>query len=410
MTVASPSSWPVSFGVYLPDGASSGQVLARLRAYPAGQVRDYRGYAYEERPADDSATTLAPIPDPTDGPRLVVDGVDVTPPTEPLPSLAIDRLLLVPLAEGVVGSVSATLAGACFGTMADMRDPGALATCTDTEAQLVGVAASAVDPPLDPPPASRQGSLGAPYATPCEGSPRAATTAAGGTPLHDDDVCVTGGAFVLGSYDNALHDPSDDWPPQVALVPSFYMDRYEVTVGRFRAGVAAGLPAAGAYPNDGPIGGDQFSPAACSWSDTPMGREEMPVTCVTPAGARAFCQSIGADLPLEVQWEYAVTMSGGRPAKTSYAWGDGSDTLPACDDVIYARGDLVVSSFCSGSGFGPAPVTEADHDGGDRSIGLAIVDLGGNAAEITLDTFASRQADCWTGAPLLLPGCQPGVG
>ena len=218
---------------------------------------------------------------------------------------------------------------------------------------------------------------------------------------------MPGGAFVLGSYDNALDDPSDDWPPQIAFVPSFYMDRFEVTVGRYRA---AGLPAAGVYMNDGPLTGDQDSQSSCTGSIKPMGREEMPLTCVTAAAARAFCQAAEADLPLEVQWEYATTMSGGRPAKTSYAWGDGSDTLPACQDVVYARGSLAISSFCSDSGFGPASVTTVDHPGGDLSLGLSIVDLGGNAAELTLDTFASRGADCWVGAPLLLPSCQAGVG
>jgi formylglycine-generating enzyme required for sulfatase activity len=333
--------------------------------------------------------------------------VDVTPPTEPIPSVTIDRLLVVPLTAGVVGSVSTTLAGACFGTMAYMRDFDALASCVDAEGQLPAVAASSVAPPIAQPPASVQGSLGAPYAVPCAGSARPGTTSSDGTPLHDEDVCVPGGAFVLGSYDNALHDASDDWPPQIAFVPSFYLDRYEVTVARYRA---AGLPPGGAYTNDGPLGTDQDEPTACSGSTRPEGREEMPITCVSPAGARAFCQATGGDLPLEVQWEYAATMSGGRMAKTSYAWGDGSDTLPACDDVVYARGNLAITSFCNGSGFGPANVTAADHPGGDLSIGLSIVDLGGNAAEITLDTFASRSADCWVGAPLLLPSCQPGVG
>jgi formylglycine-generating enzyme required for sulfatase activity len=409
VTAASPSAWPVSFGVDLPDGVASGEVVVRLRAYPVGQVRDYRGYRYQERPAGDSTTTLVADPAPTDGPRLVAGDTDVTPPTEPLPALAIDRLLLVPLTAGVVGAVRTTLAGACFGTMADMRDPTALATCVDTEAQRADVTAEAVDPSLDVPP-SVQGTFEAAYAQPCAGAPRPATTAADGTPLHDDDVCVTGGAFVLGSNDDAIHDTSDDVPAQVALVPSFYVDRYEVTVGRYRAAVAAGRLPLGALVNDGPIQGNQDATTVCTYSGAPMGREEMPVNCVPEQSARAFCQVEGGDLPLEAQWEYAAMISGGRTVKTSYPWGDGSDTLPACTDVVYSRGNGPLSTFCNNVGFGPASVTDSDHVGGDRSLGLAIVDLSGNVVELTLDTFASHQAECWVGAPLELPSCRAGAG
>jgi formylglycine-generating enzyme required for sulfatase activity len=376
VAAASPSSWPASFGVYLPQGVSSAQVLVRLRAYPVGSVRDYHGYAYLARPTGDSTTDVTSPPTPaTDGPRLVVNGTDVTPTSEPAPGVTIDRLVLVPVTEGIVGSVQVTLAGACFGTMADMRDSGALATCVDTEAELAPLSPESIDPGLDAP-ASVQGTFEAPYAQPCTGAPRPPTTAADGTPLHDDDVCVTGGAFVLGSFDDAIDDPTDDDPEAVALIPSFYMDRYEVTVGRYRAAVASGMPVAGVYANDGPIQGEQDAPTMCTWSDAPMGREEMPITCMVPSAARTFCQFVGGDLPLEAEWEYATAMSGGRPAKTSYAWGNGSDLPPACTDVVYSRGSLQLTSYCTSAGYGPAPVTTADHPGGDQSIGLLLVDLG----------------------------------
>jgi formylglycine-generating enzyme required for sulfatase activity len=412
VAAASASAWPVSFGVVLPDDASSAQVVVRVRAYPVGKVQDYRGYRYLAQPTGDSTTHVTALPAATDSPRLVEDGVDVTPTTEPEPGLSIDRLLLVPLTAGVVGSIHVTLAGACFGTMADMRDFTALATCTDTEAQLAGVAPEQPFAGGLTATASVQGTFEAPYTGACSGAPRPSTTASDGTPLHDGDVCVTGGSFVFGSHDNAIDDVTDDDPEAVALVPSFYLDRYEVTVGRYRAALAAGLVSTGElYANDGPLQGSQDDPTSCTWSDTPMGREETPVTCITEQGAREFCRFAGGDLPLEVQWEYAATMSGGRPAKTSYPWGDGTDEPPSCSDVVYSRGTIPVADFCTASkGFGPAPVTAADHSGGDWSLGLHLVDLAGNAAELALDTFASRQADCWASAPLLSPSCRPGVG
>jgi formylglycine-generating enzyme required for sulfatase activity len=406
---ASPDAWPVSFGVVLPDGAAASEVVVRLRAYSIGKVRDYRGYRYQARPSGDSPTNVTAPPDATGNPRCIdLNGNDITPATEPLPNLAIDRLLRIPVSADQPGTVSVTLAGACFGTMADLRDFTALATCVDTEAQLEPVTPETIEPGFAPPGPTQQGTFEAPYATPCTGSPRPSGVAPTGAPLHDEDVCVVGGAFVFGSQDGAIGDTSDDAPERVALVPSFYMDRYEVTVARVRAAFQTGLALSVAY-NDGPLQGDQDATTMCTFTRGPMGREEMPMNCITVDSARTVCQSIGADLPLEVQWEYAATMSG-RPLKTTYPWGDGSDLVPACTDVVYARGTNSLTSDCTNVGVGPAPVLTADHPGGDRSIGLGLVDLAGSMSEAVLDTYASMQTDCWASAPLLLPSCRAGIG
>jgi formylglycine-generating enzyme required for sulfatase activity len=400
---ASPDAWPVSFGVVLPDRAPASEVIVRLRAYPIGKVRDYLGYRYLARASGDSPDHSTNAPEPTGEPHCFdASGNDITPATEPLPALAIDRLLRVPVSADQPGTVRVTLAGACFGTMADMRDFTALASCVDSEAQLQAVDPEPIEPGFAPAAPTQQGAFEAPYATPCAGSPRAPGQAPDGTPLHDEDVCVVGGAFVFGSLDGAIGDATDDAPERIALVPSFYMDRYEVTVARMRAALVSGLTVTPG-PNDGPLQGDQDSVTMCTYSELPMGREEMPVNCLSVVDARSFCKSVGGDLPLEVQWEYAAAMSG-RPLKTTYPWGDGSDAPPACTDVVFGRGTggpLV--SPCVYVGVGPASVLAADHPGGDRSIGLQLVDLAGNVAEMTLDTFASFQSDCWASATLLLP-------
>lgn len=393
----SPSSWPISFGVVLPDGSPAGDVVVRLRAFPEGKVRDYRGYRYQARPGDLSPSTLVSDPAPTDVPRILdASGNDVTPSVEPLPLLTIDRLLLVPLTAGNVGAVDVTLAGACFGTMADMRDFGALASCTDTEASLDPVTPAAIATDSTPGP-SVQGAFEQPYAQPCAGAPRPPS------PLRDEDVCITGGAFVFGSRDNAFGDATDDVPERVALVPSFYIDRYEVTVARMRA---AGLADPGAIVNFGPLDpskGDE-NPTMCTYSRTAGTRDDYPVSCIGWAKARAFCQHAGGDLPLEVQWEYAGAVSG-RPAKTSYPWGAGTGGAPACTDVVYGRSSSTNFSICDTIGIGPTAVTVADHAGGDRTLGLDLVDFGGNMAEVTRDAFASFSSDCWLGAPLESPSC-----
>ena len=400
--VGSPSSWPVSFGVYLPPDAPTSAVLVRLRVYPLGKLRDYRGYRYEARPIGTSPTTIEPGPAPTDGPTLLdAGGNDVSPPTEPEPLLTIDRLVLVPLEQGTVGAVHVTMAGACFGTMADMRDFGSLQTCTDTEGELQPVAPEAVTVDAGPPGPSQQGAFEQAYVQPCAGSPRPPS------PLLDDDVCVTGGAFVFGSKDESIGDASDDQPERVALVPSFYMDRYEVTVGRMRAAAAHGFSTSALLTNDAPLDpsfGDS-NVTMCAWSTTPMGRETYPVACIDWNTARAFCQKQGGDLPLEVQWEYAAAMSG-RAGKTHYPWGDGTEGFPSCTDVVFARGSMLgITDYCADQGKGPTAVTLGDHPGGDRSVGLGLVDLGGEVAEWALDTYASLRSDCWLATPLEVPSC-----
>ncbi len=47
-----PSAWPVSFSVYDPDPSVARAVVLRLRAYPGGVVRDYRGERFTPRPGE----------------------------------------------------------------------------------------------------------------------------------------------------------------------------------------------------------------------------------------------------------------------------------------------------------------------------------------------------------------------
>jgi len=409
ISAPSPSSWPVSFGVSLAEGASDTQVVARLRAYPSGKVQDYRGYSYQGRPTGPPLDNV-PTPMPTSGPRLLdTRGDDVTPATEPEPGVAIDQLVLVLLTQGSVEAVTVTLAGACFGTMADMRDFGSLQTCVDTEAQLEPLVVASVTPGLPGPAQSVQGAFEAPYAQPCSGTPRTPSKGPGGVPLHDDEICVVGGAFVFGTRDDAIEDPTDDWPERIALVPSFYMDRYEYTVARYRTVLDKGTAEGYVSANDGALSDDEDSPTFCTFSNVDEGREEFPVNCLYQSAARAACQAGGGDLPLEVQWEYAASMSG-RPAKTAYPWGDGTSTYPLCRDVVYQRGTTLSTDICDGAGIGPASATAVDFDGGDWSVALHIVDLSGSVSELTRDTFAPLQANCWMSAPLLLPSCLPNKG
>jgi formylglycine-generating enzyme required for sulfatase activity len=337
--------------------------------------------------------------------------------------MTVDRLLVVPLSPGVRGAVRTVLRGACLGTMADLRGVN---TCVDTDGVLVAENEEALDPDLGvTTPSLQTGSFEAPYTAPCTTTPRAGHNEADGTPLHDAQVCVPGGAFVLGSLDWFGVGASDDVPQRVAAMPSFLMDEYEVTVGRWRAAVAAGLksPDATPDPNSSAIpttSVPENDPTICTWAPTPRPasehREEYPVNCVSWAAARAFCVNAGGDLPTEAQWEYAATAAPGR-AKSRYPWGGDDGVPPSCSRTIFERGYSTADDACNleATTFGPAPVTAVDTVGGDRTppmgaSGAYLVDLAGNVGEWTLDALASFGSECWLGAPVVSPSCTPAAG
>src|SRR6185436_2995802 len=103
------------------------------------------------------------------------------------------------------------------------------------------------------------------------------------------------------------------------------LDKYEVTVARWRDALAKGFVPPDETPAENPTpipreGSVPADPRSCPWSTSPMGREDFPITCITYASARAFCRWLGGDLPTEVQWEY-VAMDAGRPFQTPFPWG-----------------------------------------------------------------------------------------
>jgi formylglycine-generating enzyme required for sulfatase activity len=396
------SDFPTSFGVYVPDAVHEREVLVRLRAYPQGESRDYRGERLVVRPSPAAPPTEAtPTPPPTDEPRLRADdGSDATPPTEPKPEVTIDRLIRVSVAPNERASVRVLLRGACVGTMADLAREQ---SCVDTEAVRAGVEAAPKSPDLSLPSTSLAGSFD--FAERCT----APTRPAG--PLHDDEVCVDGALFLFGS-DYAFGSAAGEGATKhVAILPAFRIDKYEVTVARWRAALAQGFTAVDDTPlaNDTPIpteGTDVTDPRSCTWSTAPLGREDYPLTCLSFAAARAFCRWAGGDLPTEAQWEY-VAMHAGRPAATPFAWGGVPGVAATCDQAFFGRGALPFNNECNkdAAHFGAGPVTADDTSDGDVSLGLKVVGLTASVAEMTLDAFASMGSNCWNAQPLHSPAC-----
>ena len=194
---------------------------------------------------------------------------------------------------------------------------------------------------------------------------------------------VTGGTF------NRSNDVA--YP---ATVADFYLDKYEITVGRFRQFVNASMgtqakpPAAGAgaHPLIAGSGWDtawnvnlpadtnalkaavQCDLVFQTWTDTAAGgNENRPQNCLDWYMASAFCAWDGGRLATEAEWNYAA--AGGSEQRV-YPWGSSLDVSKASYD-------------CSADVSCLIPV--GSDPAGNGKWGQA--DLAGNVQEWTLDWY-----------------------
>lgn len=227
----------------------------------------------------------------------------------------------------------------------------------------------------------------------------------------NDNCCnspsVSGGTY-FRSYDTAGDSLSGDMNSP-ATVSTFRLDKYEVTVGRFRAYVAAGLGTHARHPatsagTHARIPGSGWeaswnmnlvadtttlaSALKCSsifqtWTDMPGANETRPINCVTWYEAMAFCAWDGGYLPTEAEWNYAAT--GGNQQRV-YPWSNPPGSL-ALDGskASYYEG----AGFCVGDGMPGCVLDDLIKVGtkpaGDGRWGQS--DLTGNVDEFTLDYF-----------------------
>jgi len=208
-------------------------------------------------------------------------------------------------------------------------------------------------------------------------------------PADKESCCaiepVTGGTY------NRSNDPA--FP---ATVSDFRLDRFEITVGRFRAFVAAypgntPMPGDGAHPLIPGSGWDAtwnvelpatqaalMSALTCSgaptWTDMPGANENLPINCINWAEAFAFCAWDGGRLPTEAEWNYAAAGGG---EQRQYPWGGAPpDTTHAVYDCT---GDGSASKNCAFTDI----LTVGSKPTGDGKWGHA--DLAGGVAEWNLD-------------------------
>jgi sulfatase modifying factor 1 len=217
---------------------------------------------------------------------------------------------------------------------------------------------------------------------------------AGGT--HDSPL-VPGGTF-FRNYDVAA-DGMFPVMTHPATVSAFRLDRYEVTVGQFRAFLDGGFgtqghpPTAGAgaharIPGSGwnaswnaSLAADRTALeailAACSggYETWPMGDDAKPINCVSWYDAMAFCVADGGYLPTAAEWDFAAA---GGDEQRAYPWSQPPGALVI--DPTYAN------YGCSSQGE-PATCPIADvgsAPAGDGAWGQS--DLGGSMFEYVLDT------------------------
>jgi formylglycine-generating enzyme required for sulfatase activity len=249
------------------------------------------------------------------------------------------------------------------------------------------------------------------------------TCGADGTSPCCGSLIVDGGTFAR-SHDRATDAMYPD-TTHPATLSTFFLDRYEVTVGRFRAFVDAGNgtqqapppTGAGARPLNGmparggweavwnsSLEGDKPAMLAAlncdleaTWTDTPGTNESLPMSCMTWFEAFAFCAWDGGFLATEAEWNYAA--AGGNEQR-AFPWSKpASDTTIDCTYANYNPGTFCVPGP-GVDGFPNRPGSESPN--GDGRWGHA--DLTGNVWEWTLDWYASPYADPCVDCANLTPG------
>jgi formylglycine-generating enzyme required for sulfatase activity len=148
------------------------------------------------------------------------------------------------------------------------------------------------------------------------------------------------------------HTFENEFEKRREQVPSFWIDRYEVSVREYMRCVRVGACQPPGYAS----GGDRFN------------RPDYPVSFVTHADAAAYCRFRGARLPHEAEFERAARGSNGR----AYPWGE------LYNGRVLNHGRLGVFENDPSDGFAELAPVGSFPDGRSPE---GVFDLAGNVAE-----------------------------
>lgn len=169
-----------------------------------------------------------------------------------------------------------------------------------------------------PPGGIASGSASTPRAAVPPPSASAASSAAAAQSCGPGMVLIPGGEFFMGSDEKDASD-SEKPPHRVKLTP-YCLDQLEVTVAQYKeCSDRGGCRRAGkenVWPGITPAQRKIYDPL-CNASD-PVEKAKHPINCVDWEQAREACESRGARLPTEAEWEFAARGPDGR----IYPWGD----------------------------------------------------------------------------------------
>lgn len=213
------------------------------------------------------------------------------------------------------------------------------------------------------------------------------------------DNCCSSAVVPGGTYYRAYDGVVFTSQANPATVSSFRLDNYEVTVGRFRAFIAAGkgtqlnppangtgahpsIPGSGWQPamnNKLPVDASAAlvalrcvfpQPATYNWTDAVATNEQKPINCVNWHLAFAFCAWDGGRLPTEAEWNYAAA---GGDEQRLRPW-----SVPPTSTEVSTS--YAIYSAPSTAQVGSVPL-------GNAKWGQS--DMGGNVWEWVLDNFTN---------------------
>ncbi|MBD0263675.1 MAG: ergothioneine biosynthesis protein EgtB [Tolypothrix sp. Co-bin9] len=148
-------------------------------------------------------------------------------------------------------------------------------------------------------------------------------------------IKIPAGEFEIGS--NAIDALDNERPAHKVYLDTYYIDRYPVTCGQYRAFIEAG-----GYENPA-----FWSKAGWEWLQIEqvgeplywhnvLSADNQPVCGVSWYEAEAYCQFVGKRLPTEAEWEKAVSWDADMNCPRIYPWGDEEPTPQHCNCVDVA--------------------------------------------------------------------------